>query len=234
MRIFILITLIFIAAFGCKENHYETVNQNDALYFPLTAQSVWIDSIKRIEIDVPSAYYDTTKQTIKTIVDSIQHSSDTQKIYCTKYRYNKDNGKWETLHPYWFERTNKQLIRFENNKIYLDMVFPLSNGKIWNTYAYHILSDTSIRNTVEKINVPEIINGEYFDSTLTIHHRMDSTLIYKYTDVSKYAKNIGFLKRESVSIISDDPDYDYTLPIEERIKKATFITTKRSYIKHND
>ena len=73
------------------------------------------------------------------------------------------------------------------------------------------------------------ILGNIYDSTLVVNHHMDSTLIYKYTDQSFYVRNIGLLYREKVSIISDDPDYDYTLPIEERIKTASILKKRRYY-----
>lgn len=225
--IFLMVSVILF--YTCQDDGDELSSLGGEAYYPLRTGMVWVDSMTKINIDAPIGLYDTIKWVEKTTVDSISQASGKEKIYCTNYFYDTTLEKWTLDHVYWFERDDVSLIRFEQNLISLDMVFPLKEGTSWNTYAYSVQSDTSIRTVVNEINQPRSIKGEMYDSALVLHHHIDSTLIYKYTNKSYYAKNIGLIYWDQVKIISDDPDFDYTLPIEERIKTATFIKQKRNY-----
>lgn len=227
MRNKLVIIALILGLSACKSNDNEQFIDNSQSYFPLNQGKEWTDSVQRIWIDAPSNVYDTTLLVYKTIVDSIENENTTQKIYCSTYL--KENESWIIDHVFWYEKTKNQLIRFEDNMMWLDLVFPLNEGKEWNPYAYSIYADTVLRNTVHSINKMKVVDNVPYDSTLTIYHQMDSTLIYKYTDVSIFAAGYGLLSKKKVSIVSDDPNYDYTLPIEERIKTAQFITVKRIY-----
>ncbi|MFO7863089.1 MAG: hypothetical protein R6U85_03735 [Salinivirgaceae bacterium] len=230
MRKIITYLLLFLLAIACTDNKSNDAPQIDYgyAYFPLHQGYTWIDEVTHINIDSPSEVYDTINYAVKTVVDSVATYPEYEKFYCTRYR-KSSNAQWVLEHVFWFERYEKKLLRFDQNEVWLDMVFPLYESLSWNPFAYNVYSDTSARNTVYRKDIFNMINGEPYDSTLVIHHQMDSTLVYKYTDRSFYGSGVGFLYRESVNIISDDPNYDYTLPIEERIKTATIILTKRNY-----
>jgi hypothetical protein len=227
MRIKLIVIMLMLVLSACKKDDEGTSVSNSKSYFPLSEGKEWVDSIKSIWIDSPSNVYDTTIIIQKTVVDSIISIDSKDKIYCTSYRL--ENESWTVDHVFWYELTNTQLIRFEDNMIWLDLVFPLTQGKEWNPYAYNIYSDTTLRNVVYEIDKFRYVNNVPYDSTLIIHHQMDSTLIYKYTEKSIYANGYGLLSKQKVAIISDDPNYDYTLPIEERIKTGQFISVKRLY-----
>jgi hypothetical protein len=225
----IITYLLLLLAFGCTDKTTEAPQIDYGYpYFPLHADYAWVDEVTHISIDAPSEVYDTINYSIKTVVDSVASFPKYERFYCTRYRQNS-NAQWVLEHVFWFEKWEKKLLRFDQNEIWLDMVFPLYEALSWNSFAYSVYSDTSARNTVYRKDAFCMVNQQPFDSTLIIHHQMDSTLVYKYTDRSFYGRGVGFLYRESVSIISDDPNYDYTLPIEERIKTATIILTKRNY-----
>jgi hypothetical protein len=223
----LFVIVILLSLFACKNDDSVTYVDNSQRYFPIFEGKEWIDSIQRIWIDAPSNVYDTSIIVYKTNIDSIVEEGNAKKIYCTTYQ--SENGNWTVDHVFWYEMTQTQLLRFEDNMLWLDLVFPLTLGKEWNPYAYTIYSDTLLRNTVQSVNKMKVIHNVPYDSTLTIYHEMDSTLIYKYTDVSTYAAGYGFLKKDKVSIVSDDPNFDYTLPIEQRIKTAQLIRIKRVY-----
>ncbi len=228
MKVWILILSLLLLVFtACEQDEIDPVNDDHKLYFPLNPGSSWIDSITTIQIDAPSEIYDTLHIVQKTIVDSMLDIADTEKFYCKRFILTNDS--WDLSHRFWFERDKKNLLRFEDNETWLDLVFPLYESLTWNPYVYTIYSDTTLRNEVVRVDEPLTKNGSFYNEVLVVNHQMDSTLIYKYTDQSIYAKGKGLISREKVSIISDDPNYDYTLPIEERIKTATFISIKRYY-----
>jgi len=227
MRIKLIVISFVLALSACTKDD-ESISISDSQnYFPLYEGQEWVDSIQSIWIDSPSNVYDTTIIVKKTVVDSIVSQNSIDKVYCATY--NLQNGIWLVDHVFWYELTNTQLIRFEQNMSWLDLVFPLTQGKEWNPYAYNLYSDTTLRNVVYSVDKFRYVNNLPYDSTLIIHHQMDSTLIYKYTDVSIYAYGQGLLSKQKGAIISDDPNYDYTLPIEERIKTGQFISVKRFY-----
>ncbi len=228
MKIHLLIFLLLFLGFtACEPDDIESVDYEHEHYYPLNEGGFWIDSITRIQIDAPSEIYDTIHIIQKTVIDSLNSESGTEKFYCTRFILTNDS--WDLSHRFWFERDQKKLIRFEQNETWLDLVFPLYEALTWNPYVYTIYSDTTLRNEVVTVDKPLTKNGNFYNEVLVVNHQMDSTLIYKYTDQSIYAKGKGLISREQVSIVSDDPNYDYTLPIEERIKTATFISIKRYY-----
>lgn len=224
-RLFIILVVLILSA--CDKNDEIIDNVDTQNYFPLFEGKEWVDSITSTWIDSPSNVYDTTLTIQKTVVDSAVQEQSVVKYYCTVFNY--ENGIWVTDHVYWYELSETQLLRFEDNMTWLDLVFPLKKDKIWNSYAYNVYSDTTLRNQVHSINKTIWVDNEPYDSTLVIYHQMDSTLIYKYTDASIYAYGKGLLRKDKISIVSDDPNYDYTLPIEERIKTGQFISIKRIY-----
>ncbi len=229
MRYTIIITgLILLLAAACDESAVYTT-ADDGAYYPLQEGMVWIDSLTQITIDDPSGVYDTLNWIEKTVVDSSRSNDNVEWYYCTNYLYDTALDTWSRDHIFWYEKSDDGLLKFEQNQIWLELVFPLNRNTSWNYYSYTTLSDTTIRSTVYEIDQLNNIEGNIYDSTLNVHHHMDSTLIYKYADESFYAKNVGLLFREKVTIISDDPDYDYTLPIEERIKTASIKKQKRYY-----
>lgn len=211
---------------GCKSNHDEFDREvTGTNYIPFTETTVWYDSIIAINIDLPSGVFDTLVQVQKTIVDSIVTQNLVCNIYCSRFLFSA--GVWQFLNRFWYEKTETKLLRFEDNLLWLDFVFPIRQNIVWNAYAFNINSDTVLRNVVVQFNYPAMVNGHMYDSLMEIQHQMDSTLIFKRTDVSYYAAGAGFLYRQSINIISDDPNYDYTLPIEQRIKTATKLIIKR-------
>ena len=222
----ILLLFANVLLLGAFENEDDVFVQNNLgeNYFPYSETSIWFDSIVSITIDMPSESFDTSIIVQKTMVDSIVDVELTTKIYCS--RYILKSGTWQYFKRFWFEKSPTKLLRFEDNLIWFDLVFPIREGISWNYYGYNINSDTLLRNSIARCNYPGVVNGRMYDSLLEIYHQMDSTLIFKRTDASYYAANVGFLYRESVDIVSDDPSYDYTLPIEQRIKTATILRIK--------
>lgn len=228
MRTVLLIIGLMLLLSACNESE-DYVYSDDSAYHPMQAGMVWIDSVTQITIDDPSGVYDTLYWVEKTVVDSLQTNDELQRFYCTNYLFDTSASRWIIDHIFWYEKSKNALLKFEQNNIWLELVFPLYKNTSWNYYAYSTLADTAIRSSVYEVDQLNNILGNIYDSTLVVHHHMDSTLIYKYTDQSFYVRNIGFLYREKVSIISDDPDYDYTLPIEERIKTASILKKRRYY-----
>lgn len=225
----IVCTAIVALIASCDRDSNDFVQSKNGMYFPLQNGMAWYDSVTHISIDAPSGIYDTAKFLKQTIIDSIVPEVGIDKIYCSQYIFDNQLNYWAFQHRYWYELSTKKLIRFEQNEIWQDFVFPLHEGLEWNLYAYGVYSDTLVRNRVAKIDISGFVNNTFYDSILEVQHHMDSTLVYKHTDKSIYAAGVGFIKRKFVSIVSDDPNYDYTLPIESRIKTATILVTKRYY-----
>jgi hypothetical protein len=225
---YVLAAMVFI---GCDNSiDQPELKAPDYNYFPLYEGLEWIDSIRQIHIDDPVGVYDTIFYLTKTTIDSIEAVAEFDtNFYCTKYRFDTASQSWNFQNRFWFNRTRTKLLEHDENVTMLRLVFPLSLGTQWNPYSYTVYSDTSLRDMVIAIDNPVLIHGMHFDSTMTVMHQNDSTLIYKYVEKSIFAYNLGKVNYEFISILSDDPNYDFTLPIEEKIKIGDFITLNRYY-----
>lgn len=227
---YIVFTLVAIITACNNDIDQPEFEAPDYLYFPLYKGLEWIDSIVQIHIDAPIGLNDTSRIVTKTIVDSVEAIAEFDtNFYCTTYKYDTASQSWDFQNRFWFNRTRTKLIEHNDNISMLRLVYPLNIGTEWNPYVYTVNSDTALRNTVTSIDQPATLNSHSYDSTMTVLHQDDSTLIYVYRQKSIYVRNLGKVRYEQTSILSDDPNYDYTLPIEERIKIGNFTTLKRNY-----
>jgi len=176
--------------FSCKNNSDSVPELTGKDYFPTDSGRYWIYDIHEIKFN--SDTIDTTYQRKDIIFDAFEYQNTT--IY-ELYRFYKPHNvaDWP-LQPdsVWSFTTNQNQITLkESNVEFIRLVFPLSNGKIWNGNTKNIALRDDY--TVTNFNKPYTVGAFYFPETVNIVEEHSLNLVYKDYRNIIYAKNIGLV-----------------------------------------
>ena len=109
----------------------------------------------------------------------------------------------------------------EENVRYIKLTFPTQNNQKWNGNALNTIGTYTYE--YKSVDTKKTVNGNVFDSTLTINQIVDSNLIEKKYQVEVYAKNVGMIYKRFVDVqdkgITIEPG-----PLSGRIDAGTDYT----------
>ena len=115
------------------------------------------------------------------------------------------------------------------------MVFPLSDGKIWDPNNLFDNDTEAIKETVggesidfihrgakwtsriTELDIPYSINNNDFEKAMMISVVQDSTLIYKRSINEVYVRNVGLIQKDAIIL---DRNQTSGLPLEEDADKG--------------
>ena len=104
--------------------------------------------------------------------------------------------KWEIDSVWTARRETDRLIRNENGRDYIKLLFPPQDRLVWNGNVFNNLGEDryEFRNVGKSFKVGE----QTFDQTATVVQQADSTLVNQDKRVEVYAKGVGLVFRERV------------------------------------
>jgi len=165
---------------------------------------------------------DTFNYQVKDIIDSFYSDNTgarTQVI--ERFKRANSSANWVYQKTYTANLTKTGATRSEDGVKYVKLVFPVTVNNTWNggpfnpiPSTYFPWNDTAFSYT--SVNSPININGNYFDSSLTVIQDNENTLIYHRLYTEQYAVNVGRIYKQIVEIdanasngqfIGFDPNY---------------------------
>lgn len=218
----VFLFLFVILANACKEtNTLPKQNNFDYGYFP-TKSGRWVEyKVKELNIDKDINVFDTTNYFIRYQYGGIyvDATKDTMQLVKRFYR-KKSTDEWKKLNTWYAGIKENKAIQVEENIKYVKLYFPLVLDKTWNGNIYnHTDTLKEFLYKIVNLDVAETINNLTFDSVVTVKQRDFVSEVEKYFYQEKYAKHVGLIKKQAVSIYSKD--INSNVPIEERITKGT-------------
>lgn len=223
-------------------------------YFPLAVGKYWVYQVDSI-LFVPTfgtTRLDSATNFIKEeIIESfVDNAGDT--IYRVERLERKNNAEsWQIKKVFAIQRSRTQAIQTEDNLRFIKLVFPLQEGKNWNSTAFPTEGLTipiasqqiEIFNHWESeataIGEPLQVGSFNFDKTATIFYANETTITTEYRVAAEvYAKGIGLVKRDwsildtQCKVCCNGPSaMCVQLPWEKKAEKGFIL--KQILIAHN-
>ena len=224
---FLLFIALILLLSACEKNTSNIDNRilDNYQYFPLNIGSWVIYDVEDINIDEPSAVFDTNCYQIKELVDSTFFDETESETYRINRYFRQDSScSWQIKDVWTCQIINNTAQRVEENIRYVKLSFPLEINKTWNGNLYNMLDTLNEFNyEITQLDIKDVINNISFDSVLMVTQMLDTSLIHKNYSYEKYAKNIGLVKKD-IRILSNQSGFDPSVPIEQRIKTGTVFT----------
>jgi len=188
-QLFFLVVLVL--CLSCNNNDDSVPELTGKDYFPTDSGRYWIYNVHEIRYNSDTT--DTIYQRKDIIFDAFEYQGTT--IYELYRFYKATNAANWPLQPdsVWSFTTDlNQITIKEANVEYIRLVFPLSNGKIWNgnTKNTSIVSDNY---TVSNFKKPYSVGALYFPETVDIVEEHSLNLVFKDYRNRIYAKNVGLI-----------------------------------------
>lgn len=216
-RINILLIILFLSVVtvSCKKTS-NTVVPVDYSYFPIKLKSWIIYDIEYRIIDKESGIDSTHLYQLKEIVDTTFEDNSGRTNYRIERYTRKDSTQAWIIAAVWSECISDNAAqKVEENIRYVKLRFPVDKNKTWNGNIFNTMNAKDYK--INSLDIAESINGVSFNSVLTVIQENRQNIIEKYYFIEKYAKNIGLVQKQEISIT----DVTSTSgPIEDRIKKA--------------
>ncbi len=221
LQTFVFIALLFAA---CKKD--KTVETVDIgyNYFPTEVGRYvvyQVDSISYNDFFTP-VKIDTTHFQLKEVIESVftdNEGRESERI--ERYVRYADSLPW-SLRDVWYQtRSTTKAEKVEENVRFIKLTFPTRNNQKWNGNALNTIGTYTYE--YKSVDTKKTVNGNVFDSTLTINQILDSNLIEKKYQLEIYAKNVGMIYKRFVDVqdkgITIEPG-----PLSNRIDAGTDFT----------
>lgn len=236
MKNTILLFVFSMALFSsCKDKLLDNTNlKDDFNFFPVDSGQTAVYQVFQLTIDKPSAVYDTLTWQQKEVILGwyLDAAKDTMHLVEIYTRPGPGFG-WSYLKTKFIFIMGLEAITLEDNIRCVALSFPISLYKTWDGNRYNQLDTLKLYPfQYTSVHHPARVFQSIFDSVVCVTQKADSSLIHKDLDIEKYAKNIGLIFKSSVSIRSDQSDFDPTIPIDDRI--STGVIYKKEIISHEN
>ena len=196
MKKFWLIFFISFSLFSCKEDSSdkETVDFGYD-YFPIGLGQTSIYQIDSILYDDFANTIDTFSiQRKEQVVNSFLDDSGRESYRIEISTKRDDTSNWLVQKVFSYTLTSSRLERKEDNSTSVNLVFPISVNKKWDGNAFNINEELEF--TYTSINVPFVLNGLSYTSTLSVLQEDEFNRIQQFYTEEKYARNVGLIYRE--------------------------------------
>lgn len=115
-----------------------------------------------------------------------------------RLRRNLDGQRWQPDSTITLRLQVDHVIRNENGRDFVKMLFPPAEKLSWNGNIYNTLGEDSYE--LKNVNQPLKVGGATFERTATVVQQNDSTLVNQDKRVEVYAAEVGLIYRERVNV----------------------------------
>lgn len=222
-----ILALIIWATTACQEEPATEPETQGACYgegyFPLDTGRWQMYNVTEIVIDKKVDRYDTLDYQLKVIMHS-EYTDTEGKTAMRMERYwrTADSLAWEIKDVWSARLADKEASMYEENIRYVKIRLPVELYKSWDGNIYNTLDESKYMITA--IDVPASVDSLQLDSTMTILHIDDESLIHKEYAYEQYARDVGLVYKEDINLESQPGDggiIDPDIPVEERITRGT-------------
>lgn len=161
-----------------------------------------VDSIKYSDIDYPNIIIDTVHFFIKEEIDSAYTDNENRQTYRI-VRWKKDNeaDDWEVSRVWSLTPLNERIEKVEDDLRFIKLVFPVKENETWlGNIFIQAVDEYEYLKTWEyqykQLNQSLMLNGQSFDSTVTVKQLDQENLIEKFYSAEVYARNVGMIYKE--------------------------------------
>lgn len=225
LRFLALAFLSGTALWACRK---ETVPVSDrgTSFYPYREGLWW-------EYDVDSTWYndfsgDTVRRQyiLREEFDSFFVANDgNMAIRIERYRRPDETSPWQGPRIWWTYVTTDAAVKVEENNPYVKMIFPARKDGQWNGNRLNNLGSRTY--TYQTLDVSAVVNGNSFDSSLSVLQDDFETLLEKRFYQEKYARHVGLIEKSVTDIrgFTDSDNIPDTIvkPILNRIKSGVVI-----------
>jgi hypothetical protein len=192
-------------------------------YFPLDTGRWYVYKVKEIVIDKKVDRYDTLAYQLKVLMHSEYTDSEGETaMRIERYWRTADSLAWEIKDVWSARLAGNEASMYEENIRYVKIRLPVERYKTWDGNIYNTGEEAQYMITA--LDAPLTIDSLQFDSTMTVLHIDDESLIHKEYAYEQYARGLGMVYKEDINLESQ-PDgggiIDPDIPVEERITRGS-------------
>lgn len=172
-------------------------------YQPLEKGNFWIYDVTEQQFSLNGSATTKTYQVRETITNSYadpasDEPTGTPVFRIERHRRTNDSQAWQPDSVSSIRITNSQLVKNENNRSFVKLVFPLIDRFEWNGNAFNSAGEDlyQLKNT----GMPYNVLNQSFAETATIVQQNDSTLVSQDKRVEVYARKVGLIYKEKVQL----------------------------------
>ncbi len=193
------IFFFFLLVSGCKKDVYETVNRSYGKGYVNTKIGAYnIYKVEEIIYDDFSQTVDTFRYQLKEVNESMFSDNLNRKaLRVERYKLN-NKSQWEIFNVWYTIEDNVAVEKIEDNKRLVKLSFPLSDEVVWNLNAYN--SENSMYVYYDFIHQKYKMDTFLFDSAVAVKSDAVNSSVRQRQYIEIYAKNIGLVYKNIVSI----------------------------------
>ena len=230
----LLFLLTMLLTFSCRKKECYEVDYKYS-YFPLDSGHTVVydvDSINVNDFTDPPTIDTFTFQVMEVIGDTFIDLEGDLAYEIFRYKRKDTTMGWGSPRLWWAKRDITNLQKIEENVRYIKLTFPPSLNDVWQGNSFVVIDDGNEylegwEYSYTEIDVPKVINGLSFDSTLTVLHVDEETLINKTFSTESYAKNVGMIYKELVYLNSQRVELGFDWDNPEKWDENGFILRMR-------
>lgn len=175
-------------------------------YFPINKGHWVVYDVDSIDFNAFTGKVDTFQYQVKEVIgDAMAPEGGENKTYSSVLmeRYSRPSGNepWSLNWVGFVNLHKERLEKVENNQKIVKLIFPIRRNLTWKGNAFNNLEEWDFKylEAHEAMN----IEGNRFDSTVTVLQVEDFNLIEekKYKEI--YARNIGLVSKEIIDVKTD-------------------------------
>ena len=206
--IFLALTILMSVS-ACKKNQMEQLNDESGLYFPMDSGYRWTyqyDSIAyKSKFGTDTASF-LQRHTVAEILPPVSGLGTTYRIEV----HNQNGSKWEFDRNYFITIGANEVIRTDQDVDELILSMPFVRFKTWDGHQYSTEPESEYY--LDLLYQPKEIEGQAYDSTVTVMHDIESNPLNSLIGEEVFAKHIGLVwrlkdRRYTISTPSETSGY---------------------------
>ena len=192
-------------------------------YFPVSPGNYRIYKLDSLFYNDFTSVVDTFRFLVKEIIgEEFVDGAGEKRNRLERYYRKNASEEWRIADVWSVVLNNSYSSITEENIPLVKLSFPVSKGREWNVNAFN--SREPSNGFYEFIDVPQTIDGVYFEKTLRVSTPSDSNLITTKFSFEEYAYGIGMIHKRYCSLEDRDSVIDFSRPLRARADYGFDVT----------
>ncbi|GAB3318877.1 hypothetical protein GCM10027299_10950 [Larkinella ripae] len=167
-------------------------------YQPLEPGHYWIYDVSEQRFSLNGAPTTQTYQLREIITHAYTAITEETLYRVERHRRASDSQPWQPDSVGSLQIREDQLIKTENNRSYVKLVFPVIDQFQWNGNAFNANGEDLYQ--VKNAGKPYAVLNQPFTETATVVQQNDSTLVSQDKRLEVYARQVGLIYKETVQL----------------------------------
>lgn len=167
-------------------------------YQPLAAGNYWIYDVTEQRFSLNGSPVTQTYQLRETVTNAYAHSSEGILYRVERHRRAGESQSWQPDSVSSLQIRDDQLIKTENNRSYVKLIFPVIDQFQWDGNAFNANGEDLYQ--VRNVGMPYTVLNQPFAETATVVQQNDSTLVSQNKRLEVYARTVGLIYKENVQL----------------------------------